>query len=1148
MKKIQLLWHFCLWKKYKKILMIMKLCCVFVFLLCLNLSATVSAQSEKISLDLENVSMERFLTELKKQTSYSFMYNSELVGKAGRVSVKVKKKMLSEVLTTVLRQVDFEYEFYNNVILIRPSTNVPEKKTPRKNIVRGEVKDETGLPLPGVTVVIKGSSVGVATDKDGKFEILLVKDTVTLVFTFVGMKTQHVKIGELKAGEERKALVIVMKEDKMVLEDVVVTGYANIRKSSFTGSATQVKREELLKVSTGNVIDALQVFDPSLRMIKNNEMGSDPNTLPEFYIRGRSGMEGVKQLDKIQSSDISEYALTNNPNLPIFIMDGYEVSIEKVYDMDPNRVETINILKDAAATAMYGSRASNGVIVIETVAPKPGQLRVAYNGTLGITAPDLSDYNLMNAREKLDAEVAAGLLDADSPLEPGTNDYANRVADYRNKLNNVLLGVDTYWLGKPLRTEVNHKHSLFVDGGVESVRYMLGLRYEGQNGVMKGSYRNKVGADLKLDSRIKSVQISNQVSYDVVRTQNSPYGTFYDYVKMQPYWKPTDENGELIQSYKRTYGTSGGTANPLYAATLNSYNRSSYQEITDNLQLNWYITKSLQFKAQLSLDWKEETSNVFTDPNHPIYNDIDLSGGTVSELDKGGLNYARKKTFGWNTNLLLMYNGVIGKYHNINLTLGANVKEDKTNYNQIRYIGFPLSGMSDRKFANRIDKETLQSNHTRLVGAFLQGNYTFNDIYLLDVSLRLDGSSEFGANNRFATFWSGGAGINVHNYAFMKAFPLITLLRVKANYGQTGKVNFPPFAARHTYEILSDSWHMTGIGTVLYYMGNDDLTWEKTKTLNLGLDINVAKRVNLELSWYNKRTVDLITDVSVPSSSGATVYKDNLGEVRNRGYEINLNVNAFQNKNWDVSTFVRLAHNKNKIMKISDALREYNDRVDSYYNDYDSGDDQYSKPVMKYQEGGSLTSIFGMKSLGISPANGNELFLYRDGKVSYTWKSSEQVIIGDTEPEVQGSFGLNLRYRNFTLYTTFLFELGGDTYNQTLVDQVECVNLWARNVDKRVSSARWQKEGDMTSLKSIKDRYNVTRSTSRFVEKNNTLNFNSLTLGYDFDKESLRRLGISMLRLSFNMKDVAVFSTVKQERGLSYPFARTFNFTLNVSF
>ena len=235
-------------------------------------------------------------------------------------------------------------------------------------------------------------------------------------------------------------------------------------------------------------------------------------------------------------------------------------------------------------------------------------------------------------------------------------------------------------------------------------------------------------------------------------------------------------------------------------------------------------------------------------------------------------------------------------------------------------------------------------------------------------------------------------------------------------------------------------------------------------------------------------------------------------------------------------------------MKISDALREYNDRVDSYYNDYDSGDDQYSKPVMKYQEGGSLTSIFGMKSLGISPANGNELFLYRDGKVSYTWKSSEQVIIGDTEPEVQGSFGLNLRYRNFTLYTTFLFELGGDTYNQTLVDQVECVNLWARNVDKRVSSARWQKEGDMTSLKSIKDRYNVTRSTSRFVEKNNTLNFNSLTLGYDFDKESLRRLGISMLRLSFNMKDVAVFSTVKQERGLSYPFARTFNFTLNVSF
>ena len=222
------------------------------------------------------------------------------------------------------------------------------------------------------------------------------------------MQTKEVKIKPYVANVKEEDLKVILKESQIAIEDVIVTGYSNIRKSSFTGSSTQVKREDLLKVSPGNVIDALQVFDPSLRMIKNNLMGSDPNTLPEFYIRGRSGLAGVKQLDQLETSDVSQYALTNNPNTPVFIMDGYEVSMEKVYDLDPNRIESINILKDAAATAIYGSRASNGVIVIETVAPKPGELRISYNFTGSITAPDLSGYNLMNAKQKLESEVAAG--------------------------------------------------------------------------------------------------------------------------------------------------------------------------------------------------------------------------------------------------------------------------------------------------------------------------------------------------------------------------------------------------------------------------------------------------------------------------------------------------------------------------------------------------------------------------------------------------------------------------------------------------------------------------------------------------------------------------------------------------------------------
>jgi TonB-dependent SusC/RagA subfamily outer membrane receptor len=355
------------------------------------------------------------------------------------------------------------------------------------------------------------------------------------------METQRVLLKQLKEGEMRRALSIVMREEKVELDDVVVTGYANIRKSSFTGTATRITREELQKISTGSVLQALQVFDPSLRTVRNNEMGSDPNTMPEFNIRGAAGV-GITELDRLQSTEVSQFSLKNNPNLPVFILDGYEVSTEKIYDMDPNRIESITILKDAAATAMYGSRAANGVIVIETVAPRPGQLRVTYNATGTFTAPDLSSYNMMNAREKLDAEVAAGLITE----TVGIGSYYQYLNEYRSKMNYIDRGIDTYWLSRPLRTQVNHRHSLYVEGGAESVRFGLGVNYDGERGVMKGSYRDRMGADLRVDYRLKGIQITDNVTFARMKSQQSPYGSFSTYVQMPQYAPPYDlETGKI---------------------------------------------------------------------------------------------------------------------------------------------------------------------------------------------------------------------------------------------------------------------------------------------------------------------------------------------------------------------------------------------------------------------------------------------------------------------------------------------------------------------------------------------------------------------------------------------------------------------------
>ena len=365
-------------------------------------------------------------------------------------------------------------------------------------------------------------------------------------------------------------------------------------------------------------------------------------------------------------------------------------------------------------------------------------------------------------------------------------------------------------------------------------------------------------------------------------------------------------------------------------------------------------------------------------------------------------------------------------------------------------------------------------------------------------------------------------------------------------------MGYAAYSARSTYTTSSTSdWYSTGAGHVLYYMGNPDLGWEKTRVADVGIELGFFKdRLTFKASYYDKKTIDQITDVTIPSSSGFTSYKDNLGEVSNRGFELDLRYNFYRSKNLELTAFGKMAHNKNRIVKINDALKAYNELVQKQYDDYDDNSSQskYARTYTQYVEGGSIYAIYGMKSLGINPANGREIYRRPDGTITYDWNAADQVEIGNREPWAQGSFGLNARWKNISLFASFLYEFGGQRYNSTLVSQVENANLERYNVDKRVSTDRWKKPGDVASLKDIRDRSLVTRPTSRFIQDYNTLQFNSLSISYDFPSKLVKRWGLGMLRLTANMEDLGYFSSVLQERGLDYPYSRTVNFTLNLTF
>ncbi len=1011
-----------------------------------------------------------------------------------------------------------------------------------KTVLIGRVTAKsTGEPLVGVAVYVPGTAQSTYTDADGNYALTFEpKNDTKIAFQFIGMKTVEVVFKE-------QVRVNVEMEDSERLDDVVVTGYSKIRKQGFTGNTVTVSKEELLKVSPKNVISSIQVFDPSFRITENINMGSDPNAMPEFKLRGQTA---VNMEMSTNTADISRQNLTSNNNLPIFILDGFEVSVEKIYDMDPQRIESLTLLKDAAATALYGSRAANGVIVIESRAPEAGRLRVSYNFTGSLEAPDLSAYNLMNAQEKLDAEVAAGYFELDPDPTSGNAVGISNYANYINKYNNVVRGVDTDWMAKAVRLSFHHKHSLYVDGGNEDIRWGAELKYDNTDGVMRGSSRTTYGAGLTLDYRVGKFQILNRLDFDVMNSNDNPSQNFSDYSHLQPYFTPYDPaTGKYVRSLP-LWGYSKTVNNPLYEDEyMNSFNKNKYNEIANKLSINFFATKDLTAKIQFSLNKKFNEGNAFIDP---------ASSTFASESDPrlmGTLTTSSGDYFSYDLNALLLYNKSIKK-HYINVTAGAELIETNSTSTVANYTGFPSGNLNSVNNAMRIvSKPARSSNKTRLASFLVMANYSWNDIYLLDASLRLDGSSEFGRDEKVAPFWAAGVGLNVHKYEALKDNPVLSTLKIRATYGQVGRVNFPVYAAQSSYVSTSTiSWYLTGMGNMMQYFGNENLTWEKTNSIDAGIDLGFFKdRLLLKATYYNKLTTDMITSVTLPSSSGFTSYMDNMGKVRNSGVELDLRYNVIRTKDWDFTLFGSLSHNKNEIMEISEALKTYNDMIDKLYADYsdsqtNSKNPAYSVPHTKFIEGGSTTSIFAMKSLGINPANGQELYITPSGDVTYEWSAADQQIVGNTEPIVQGAFGFNLRWKNFSLFTSFLYRAGGQQYNQTLVNYVEDVNLLATNADRRVGLQRWQKAGDVTSFKDISTTGYVTRPTSRFVQQDNLLQLNSVSLSYDFDPRLINKAKISMLRLTAGMEDLGYWSTIRRERGLEYPFSRIFNFSLNITF
>lgn len=984
-------------------------------------------------------------------------------------------------------------------------------------LLRGTVKDKDGFPLPGVVIQVKGTTQGATTDVDGEYYIIVKGvEKPILIYSFIGMETQSV---EFEEGMSR--MDVTLKEAQQKLEEVVVNGIYTRNIESFTGSVATFKGEDLKLVGPQNILRSLSALDPSVVITENISQGSNPNAKMDISINGKMNIVDLEQ----------EYE--TDPNQPLFILDGFETTLQAISDLNMDRVESISILKDAASTAIYGSKAANGVIVIETKKPQAGKLRVNYNGNLTTAWADLSDYNLMNSVQKLEFEKLAGVygkLDANGEIIA----EGDR-GDYFNKLRLVKEGYDTYWMNEPLRTAWSQAHNLYLDGGDAAFRYGIGLSYNKTMGVMKGSDRDVFNGNVHLTYRVENFSFSSQTTIGNTAANNEIV-SFSKFSRMNPFYEKRTEDGE-IPRYAYRYNLGGGSYNyvynPLWDLNQNSFNQSNGHSVTENLQLEWRILPELRLRGNFQYSLNKTLSEVFVSPG-------ETSEYQKEDLKKGSYRNNSTNSSSYNGRLTLTYGKSFG-LHTINAIGGMSFSENNNQGYGFSVLGYQSDQFWNPNFSNGYPeggRPTATDSKSRSASYYTNVNYSYDMRYLMDLNYTTNGASQFGINELFTPTWSVGLGWNIHNETWFDA-DNINYLKLRYSYGNPGNQNFDAKLAGSIYKYITNYTNPFGMGAIVETWGNNNLKWQKTKTHNVGLNAQFFRnRLNVTLDYQSRKNDPMLVRIDLPSSTGAVSSPMNIGATKNNSISANVTGYIFKRRdlNWYISA--NASHYRTEYYNIGDALEKFNE------------EGRANQTMLRIYDGASTSALWVVRSAGIDPATGNEIFLKKDGSYTFTWDANEEILYGDSTPDVQGSINSSLTWKDFSFGASFAYRMGAEVQLSTLLNKVENISSDALryNQDVRAFTDRWQKPGDIAKFKRIDDQ-SVTNMSSRFIATEHTLQCSSINFGYRTTRAKfLKTIGATSFNVTAYMNDIFRISTVKEERGLDYPFQRSVSLSLGLGF
>lgn len=1094
-----------------KTLLVMKLTTILILAALLQVSA--KGFSQKISLKAKNAPLEKVLSEIEKQSGYSFWYRSSLLKNADKVSIELKGVNIDEALKKCINNQGFEYIIVDHTIIIK----LPGEKTdyqappppPPPVQVKGKVTAADGTPLIGVSVSVKNTQRGTTTDANGAFSIAVNKGEV-LVFSYVGYDAKEF------AFSDQSFVAINLAESKVTLSDFVVVGYGKQNRAALTSAISTVKAEDLNRGAISDVGQLLQGKVPGL----NISASGDPNKPAAVVMRGASTI--------------------NSSQTPFYVIDGIPGADISV--IAPDDVASIDVLKDAAATAIYGNRGANGVIMVTTRKGRSGQMQVGYNSYIG----------LEKVSNKLDMMDAGQLRDF---LKK--NNLAFAPADDK--------GANTDWQSSIQRSSaVSHNHNLSFSGGGEHGNYIASVNYMRKEGILTSSSLERVIARMAveqyaLNDKVKfgltvtnSHTNSDDIAYrNTVLLQSALYlpvspiknadGTYFENFQNQNYYNPV----AMLDN-----------------SQVNNKNNTLVGSFTTQVKLPFGFTYDMNLAYQsTSLLYGAYYNKYFTDHYTNMYDNPDPGLGAHSQQTFGTNGQAVRSSFQNTSKLLETYLTWDRKFgdHNINAVLGYSWQNFINGDGfQASTSNFPVDNIAYRNFAlsnpyavssYRIDfGPNGVYQETRLISDFARLNYNFKDKYLLQGSIRRDGSSVFGTDHQWGYFPSVGAAWRISNEAFMDKQQIFTSLKLRASYGVTG--NATGFNA-YTARLISGSlgtYYYNGVLVAAYgptQADNPDLRWEKTATTNIGIDFAILKgKLSGTLEWYNKNTTGMIYPYRVdPLLVPAGTITANGGSMNNKGIELGLSATPVQTKNFSWTSNLNLAHNTNKITSLKNPLFTGGD---SLAVSYPEGGGQSGSSLQLLKSGKPLGQFFTLEYAGKN-ADGVSQYVGGDGKLTTSPSIGRDYhYMGSAQPKLLAGWSNSFHYKDFDLNIFIRGVFGNKIFNATRADLF------------RPTTAQYSNILVDAGNESIAD-VNAYRYSSRFIESGSYVRFDNATLGYNIKNPGRYVKNIRLYTSVNNLFVITKFKGVDPEvnqGGIApgvdynnfYPKTRTFLFGLNAAF